>query len=153
MYRTYYDYVSDTFQNFVNSVIPRSPILAELYGRIQYYGALDLYTAEYLIMSLDSLSMPLALPIAELLNITADQFPYGVADSFTQIELEDILPVIPSLNRLAMMGYYSEWPGYGSTRLNPPGQRILEYYPASWEQIGYPGPSLGYRVSMAYSYI
>ncbi len=135
------NYVSDTFQTFADAVIPRSPGLAELYGRIQYYGASDLYTAEYLIMSLDSLSVPLAVPAAELLNKTADR--YGQ---------EDILPVILSLNRLAMMGYYSEWPGYGNTRLESPNQRTLEYYPVSWEQIGYPGPSLGYRAARSYSY-
>jgi hypothetical protein len=50
------------------------------------------------------------------------------------------------LNRLTMMGYYSEWSGYGTTRLEEPNQRRLEFYPLSWKQIGYPGPSLGYPV-------
>src|SRR5699024_10330945 len=31
-----------------------------------------------------------------------------------------------ALNRLAMFGYYFEWPTYGSTRLYPPSYRRLE---------------------------
>jgi hypothetical protein len=55
-----------------------------------------------------------------------------------------VLSVTSALNRLTILGYYSEWSGYGSTRLVTPNQRILEYYPLSWQQVGYPGPSLGY---------
>lgn len=177
-----YDYVADTLKAFADAIIPRSPGLAELYGRVQYYGALDLYTAEYLIMSLDSLAVPSAIPAAEILNMAAEQFrgpfssdgkfflnltpaerfqviglllqPEGIAyfPALKQMGPEYVISVISSLNRLIMMGYYSEWPGYGSTRLAPPEQRILEHYPVSWEQIGYPGPSLGYRVAKSYSY-
>lgn len=50
-----------------------------------------------------------------------------------------------ALNRLAMFGYYSEWPAYGSTRLYPPSYRRLEYFPPVWEQVGYPGVAYGYR--------
>lgn len=46
------------------------------------------------------------------------------------------------INRYTMFGYYSEWSGYGSTRLCTPEARKLEYAPISWKQIGYPGPSL-----------
>jgi hypothetical protein len=46
------------------------------------------------------------------------------------------------INRHTMFGYYSEWSGYGSTRLLPPDYRKLEYTPVSWEQIDYPGPTL-----------
>lgn len=53
--------------------------------------------------------------------------------------------VTDALNRFSMFGYYSEWPGYGSTRLNPPDYRHLEFFPPGWEQAGYPGVSLGYR--------
>lgn len=53
--------------------------------------------------------------------------------------------VTDALNRFAMFGYYSEWPAYGSTRLYPPDQRRLEFFPLNWQQIGYPGVSLGYR--------
>ncbi len=48
------------------------------------------------------------------------------------------------LNRMTLFGNYSEWSGYGSTRLNPPDQRILEYFPIGWRQVGYPGVSRGY---------
>lgn len=53
--------------------------------------------------------------------------------------------VTDALNRFSMFGYYSEWPGYGSTRLNPPDDRQLEFFPPGWQQVGYPGVSLGYR--------
>lgn len=48
------------------------------------------------------------------------------------------------LIEFCLMGYYSEWSGYGSTRLAPPDARKLEYRPRSWKQVGYPGPSFGY---------
>lgn len=49
--------------------------------------------------------------------------------------------VVDNLVRLTLMGYYSEWFGYGTTRLMPPNNRELEFYPLSWDQIGYPGPT------------
>ena len=101
-------YTNETFQAFADAVIPRTPRLAEEYGKIQYFGALDLHTDEYLFLT----------------------FAYSF---------------VGSLIRFTMMGYYSEWSGYGSTRLEAPDQRKLEYFPLSWKQVGYPGPSLGYR--------
>lgn len=53
--------------------------------------------------------------------------------------------MIDFLNRQTMFGNYSEWNAYGSTRLNTPVRRRLEYFPISWRQVGYPGVSLGYR--------
>jgi hypothetical protein len=50
--------------------------------------------------------------------------------------------VVDLINRHTMFGYYSEWSGYGSTRLLMPQARKLEYTPISWKQIGYPGPDL-----------
>lgn len=49
------------------------------------------------------------------------------------------------LIRLSMFGYYSEWSGYGTTRLRSPEYHILEFFPLSWIQVRYPGPSYGYR--------
>ena len=186
-----YDYLTNTFKAFTDAIIPRSPELAQQYGRVQYYGALDLHTGEFIILSLDSLAVPLALPVAETLNMAAEQFlyregeeektgeepsgsaaflslssmerlqvismlfqPEGIAyfPALDQTNQEQIFLVIPSLTRFTMMGYYSEWAGYGTTRQNPPEQRTLEYYPESWEQVGYPGPSPGYRLAGAYSY-
>jgi len=176
----------ETFQAFVDAVIPRTPGLAEEFGRIQFFGALDLHTEEYLIYSLNYYYIPLAEPMADLLDISAEQlvirdgnnslmnfskFMGGSAfaaldpsDRFRALTLleklniyladlpipfqdnpESILYNTSTLNRFTMMGYYSEWSGYGSTRLETPEQRKLEYHPLSWKQIGYPGPSLGYR--------
>lgn len=183
-------YLEEAYKAFVDSIVPRSPDLAELYGMIQYYGALDFNTDEYLIMSMGSLYVPVAVLGAEVLNTAARQYLYE-RDGEANVEpllngsyfarltmnerlavmavllgpdrinyfpvqenfaLEDILPIFPIMNRLTFMGYYSEWWGYGSTRILPPSQRVLEYFPGSWEQIGYPGPSLGYRAARTYDY-
>ena len=81
-----------------------------------------------------------ALTLLEQLNTYLADLPIPF-----QGNPELILYTTSSLNRFTMMGYYSEWSGYGSTRLESPNQRKLEYHPLSWKQIGYPGPSLGYR--------
>jgi len=178
--------MQETFQALVDAIIPRTPGLAEEYGRIQFFGALDLHTDEYIILSLNYCYIPVAEPTAEMLDLAAEQLvimdgngslvnfsrfiggssfaAIDPSDRFRALTLLEKLNIylvdlpIPfrdnpelifyttsNLNRSAMMGYYSEWSGYGSTRLATPDQRKLEFYPISWKQIGYPGPSLGYR--------
>lgn len=67
---------------------------------------------------------------------------YQYASSHLLYPYENIFfNVVDNLVRLTMMGYYSEWFGYGTTRLMEPNNRELEFYPLSWEQIGYPGPT------------
>lgn len=51
-----------------------------------------------------------------------------------------------SLALLTILGYYTEWSGYGSTRMETPDKRKLEHFPIGWKQVGYPGVSKGYRV-------
>ncbi|QHQ63171.1 hypothetical protein Ana3638_22325 [Anaerocolumna sedimenticola] len=179
-------YTLDTFKALVDAIIPRTPGLAEEYGKIQYYGALNLHIDEYMVYTLNFYSIPLAEPTALMLDLAADQlvfnggntrlldfarFPVGGTfaalapiDRFRALTLLEQLKVyildLPKpfkgnsglaltitgdLSRYTMMGYYSEWSGYGSTRLESPDNRKLEFYPLSWEQVGYPGPSLGYR--------
>ncbi len=170
--------VENTYQALVDAIIPRTPGLAQEYGQIQYYGALDLQVDQFLIYVLEHLSVPMVLPIAEILNAAAvlwsrDQGYYGpvsfaalspierlsVLNMLTQLPqapeimtmISEVDPglwmtVISMLDTYTLMGYYSEWSGYGTTRLNPPEERVLEFKPLSWLQIGYPGPSLGYRV-------
>jgi hypothetical protein len=201
MYGTFYDpdyqgvksssyytdqHIMDTFKALVDAVIPRTPGLAEEYGKIQFFGALNLHTDEYLAITLNHYSIPLAEPTAAMLDTAAEQlvflgknnrlldysrYPGGgtfaalaPVDRFRALSLLDELKVDLSdlqypykdnpdfvitftgaLIRYTMMGYYSEWAGYGSTRLESPNDRKLEFYPLSWEQINYPGPSLGYR--------
>jgi hypothetical protein len=50
-----------------------------------------------------------------------------------------------TLTQLTLFGYYSEWTGYGSTRLDRPEFRCIEYFPIGWIQTNYPGPAFGYR--------
>ncbi|MNZ49434.1 hypothetical protein D3C78_672020 [compost metagenome] len=57
---------------------------------------------------------------------------------------------IDFLNRGTMFGNYSEWPAYGTTRLNTPTLRRLECFPTGWQQTGYPGVSSGYRAFRGY---
>ena len=162
----------ETFKAVVNAIIPRSPELAYEYGIAQYYGALDLLIDEYVILSLNSLNIPLAQPTSELLNIASKYFitlyPTNQLETLTLLRQLNInLSVLPtpftdnpslvistinSINNLTMMGYYSEWAGYGSTRLAEPNSRKLEFYPISWKQVGYPGPSLGYRALRNYNF-
>lgn len=56
-----------------------------------------------------------------------------------------IQTMIDSLTQLTMFGYYSEWFGYGTTRLFPPDYRQVEFFPPGWSLVGYPGPAFGYR--------
>jgi hypothetical protein len=49
-----------------------------------------------------------------------------------------------------MFGDYSEWSAYGTTRLDSPAHRRLEYFPLSWAQVGYPGAVKGYRAFGGY---
>ncbi len=153
------------FQYLVNDIIPRSPELAYLYGIIQYYGALDAQIDEYLMINLDSLEVPMAQPTAAMLDYVyrgagifgGSEFLASLAEAETIPQPFKDNPVLisSSINSLVastMMGYYSEWYGYGTTRLAPPNDRVMEYAPFSWSQIGYPGPSLGYRVLRQYEF-
>ena len=136
-----FESTDNAYQVIVDMIIPRSPLLAYEFGIIQYYGALDAHIDEFIILRQESLGLTPAIPIAELLDIASQQ-------ALLPDSSFDIISVIPT----TMMGYYSEWYGYGSTRLNEPNQRVLEFYPFSWKQVGYPGPSLGYHALRAYNF-
>jgi hypothetical protein len=169
----------ETFEAFVEAVIPRSPKLAEQYGNIQYYGALDFLIDEYLIITLNEYHPNLAEATAEMLNVAAEKLilrnenrepvhfngsgnfsaltpndrllalallkKYQYTSSHLLFPFENIFfNITDNLIRITMMGYYSEWFGYGMTRLKMPNERILEFYPLSWNQVGYPGPVPGH---------
>lgn len=61
-----------------------------------------------------------------------------------------VLAMISIMTMLTTTGYYSEWSGYGSTRLKPPDKRKIEHFPTGWQQVGYPGPSKGYHALRGY---
>lgn len=163
-------YLQNTYQILVNDIIPRTPELAYEFGAIQYYGALDEQIEEFVIDSLNRLEMPLAMPSAEMLNIVAyiPLSPYNLLYALALLnQLQINLSILPIpfqdnpqlvirisdfLYSQTMMGYYSEWSGYGSTRLEEPNLRKLEFHPISWKQVQYPGPSLGYRALRTYSF-
>jgi hypothetical protein len=162
-------HIIDTFKAFVEVVIPWSPQLAKEAGEIQYYGAVDLLTYEYLIQTLYRYGGSLlVIGTAKNLDAAAKELvlsknnssevksPEGV--TFAQLTPEDRLLAVKNMNedetlmvenqsatlnflmRATMMGYYSEWYGYGVTRMDEPNQRVFEFKPISWEQVGYTGP-------------
>ena len=162
----------DAMKSLVNAVIPRTTELAYLYGAVQYYGALDLLVDEYVIYTLNYFEIPLAEPTAQMLDTVTGSFieldqtdqlyaltvlsRIQINLSYLPLPFQDnaqlVISVAGSLVSYTMMGYYSEWNGYGSTRLADPNQRVLEYDPLSWMQIGYPGPSLGYRALRVFKF-
>lgn len=187
-YQSYYSlhHTWETIRALVDAIIPRTPNLCEEFGKIQYYGALDSKTDEYVIYTLNNHYYPLARPVADILdaaatqlimkigsNYSLDYFNSNGKSAFAELEPYDrfkaisllpalqsyltdipeslgdnqdyVLAVINALSRYTLMGYYSEWSGYGTTRLDTPDERILEFFPIGWRQVGYPGPSLGYK--------
>lgn len=172
--------VINTYKALVEAVIPWTPKLAAEYGEIQYFGAIESLTYEYVIASLYQIGgVGLVGATAKLLDTVATELimhrSSQVFGSFTgqvtfgDLDLEERISVlyllkqqeltflnqmdnadkfiINTLLQMTMMGYYSEWFGYGSTRLNPPGERVMEFQPISWKQVGYPGPSLRREVT------
>jgi hypothetical protein len=79
----------------------------------------------------------LTLSYLEQLKVDLGSLPVPFQHNGSWVQM-----VVDLINRHTMFGYYSEWSGYGSTRLLTPEDRKLEYYPISWQQIGYPGPDL-----------
>lgn len=167
------EYLLNTYVAFVEAIIPWTPKLAAEYGEIQYYGAIDSLTYEYLILSLYKMGGILLLKTtAETLDMAAkelvfqgrneDTLDFKVGVRFSVLTPSDRLSainilkqqeissyynfmpsdkyIIDNLIKNTIMGYYSEWFGYGSTRLEEANQRRMEFVPISWKQVEYPGP-------------
>jgi hypothetical protein len=76
-----------------------------------------------------SLSQMNRLRTLELLDqnqLDLENFPIPYQDN-----PRAVISTVNNINRLTMMGYYSEWSGYGSTRLDSPNKRVLEFVPIS----------------------
>ncbi|MEH7117314.1 hypothetical protein V7128_07810 [Neobacillus vireti] len=86
-----------------------------------------------------------SITLLEKITVNPAYLPYPFNEN-----PRSVLPVIDVINRLAMFGFYSEWSGYGTTRLNPPNSRNLESFPIGWIQVKYPGPSKGYHALRGY---
>lgn len=178
----------DTIMAFVDAIIPRTPILAQIYGDIMFYGALDQEVDVYLVMNIvfDSKGVSFVQVITEMLNQASKQYMveegtekiyhyYRVNHmrrqrepiAFSELPRRERLRALSLLEQseysfsmkekiqehprsqsitsflvqFTMLGYYSEWYGYGRTRLLKPSQRVFETAPISWQQTSYPGPS------------
>ncbi|GAB3804808.1 hypothetical protein [Virgibacillus kimchii] len=73
------------------------------------------------------------------------QIDLGILPQPFQNNAELIKYVITYVFQMVKFGYYSEWHAYGSTKFAAPEERVLERFPYTWELVGYPGVSLGYR--------
>ncbi|WP_342757315.1 hypothetical protein [Kineothrix sedimenti] len=164
----------DTCMAFVEAIVPWTPRLAAEYGEIQYPGAVDALTYEYLVLSLYELgNVALLKSTVKTLDMAARELVISGGNEFSMdimgggtINFAALVPsdrlaalnilkqqelssynspmftnkyVVDLLVKMTMMGYYSEWFGYGSTRLDEPNQRIFEFMPFSWQQVSYPG--------------
>lgn len=110
-------------------------------GKAYTFGVtltMDTKSVAFSILSPEDRFRALSLLEKHELNLGTLPAPYTNNAEFVAL-MADIL------NRLPMFGYYSEWTGYGTTRLKSPDERVLECLPPSWKQIGYPGPAYGYR--------
>lgn len=171
-------HILNTFMAFVEAIIPWTPRLAAEYGEVQYPGAIDSLTYEYLILSLHELGdVALLKAAAQALDMAARELVFRGGNEFSieitgagNVTFAALVPsdrlsalnilkqqeaasynnpmfadnyIVDLLVRLTMMGYYSEWFGYGSTRLDEPNQRVFEFEPISWRQVSYPGPNRG----------
>lgn len=85
------------------------------------------------------------LEMMQQLNVDLGSLPPPYKDDGGLVKF-----MVDYLNRQTMFGFYSEWSAYGTTRLATPVCRVLEYFPISWQQVGYPGVSLGYRAFRGY---
>ncbi|AKL94680.1 hypothetical protein CACET_c12150 [Clostridium aceticum] len=61
-----------------------------------------------------------------------------------------VLAITTVLTLLSTFGHYSEWCAYDSTKLETAENRIIQEFPATWKEVGYPGPSKGYRALRGY---
>ncbi|WP_093041567.1 hypothetical protein [Thalassobacillus cyri] len=98
------------------------------------------HTSKALFSTLSRKDRLRAIELLENLKVPLDILPVPYKNNPSLLQI-----MIDSLYQLTFFGYYSEWYGYGETRLNSPAFRYLRTYPVSWTYTGYPGPSFGYR--------
>ncbi|WP_248929580.1 hypothetical protein [Paenibacillus hamazuiensis] len=109
-------------------------------GRVQHPLHPHVFSGGGLFSSLSRLDRLLAMDVLDRLDLPLRLLPPPFRNSPGMVQT-----MIETFHQLTMFGYYSEWVGYGSTRLFPPDYRQLEFFPPGWGRIGYPGPAFGYR--------
>ena len=76
---------------------------------------------------------------------TLDRLDEFLSPLFTDLGLLKF--TVMAVNGLHGFGYYTEWSGYGDTKMNTPSEREVQVDPGEVQsrvQTGYPGPSDGY---------
>ncbi|GAA0453468.1 hypothetical protein [Alkalibacillus silvisoli] len=81
-----------------------------------------------------------AVSLLENLQIDLNALP---SPFFNNGELNQF--VVTYAFQMVKFGFYSEWISYGSTRFASPEDRVRETIPYTWDLVGYPGVSYGYR--------
>lgn len=111
----------------------KKPVDRELFDSQQSFAALELGDRFR------------AIKLLEALKVDTEMLPVPFRNSS-----DFVLAIVSVLILLITIGYYSEWSGHGSTRLEPPDRRVMEHFPVGWKQVGYPGLSKGYRAFRGY---
>ncbi|MBD0383990.1 hypothetical protein [Paenibacillus sedimenti] len=99
-------------EQLIRSGLAQHPLNALLFPGGRLFSALSRVDRQQTLDLLDRLDIPLQLLPP----------PYQNNPGIIQT-------MIDSLNQLTMFGYYSEWFGYGTTRLFPPDYRQVEFFP------------------------
>lgn len=86
-----------------------------------------------------------AITLLERLQIDLGILPFPFRNNPTAVQI-----IADNLNSLTVFGYFSEWSGYGATRLAQLEKRKLEDIPVSWKQVGYPGRARKYQALRGY---
>lgn len=86
-----------------------------------------------------------AIDIVERRDLTLDS-PTGESDTLDLLTdypgVQDFAMI--GLNSFTVVGYYTEWAGYGETKTDDPTEREFTGDVQSWAQTDYPGPARGH---------
>ncbi|WP_155971077.1 hypothetical protein [Paenibacillus sp. Soil522] len=135
-----------TFQALVDAIIPPYCLCTGTPVTVQAPGALHLRIQDYVIWDLDHSvelqpsgdtdSIPLSKSTALLLDIPLENLPRPYQNNPVHIQVK-----MSSIHQLTLFGYYSEWFGYGTTRLLPSNLRRIECCPPGWSLTRYTSSS------------
>jgi len=81
-----------------------------------------------------------AIQLLETLQVDLNALPSPFRNNGSLVKF-----IVTYAFQMVKFGYYSEWIAYGSTRFDPPEERKFETKPFTWDFVGYPGVSYGYR--------
>lgn len=153
------DHVTDTFAAFVDLVFPKTPLLPHATGGV------ELGVHQFVMTSFDSYlaavpSLPQGARLRDVVAATIDGHATQVTPGKTFVDQspEERLQTLRAMDEspagdvrfvafaifvMAALGFYSEWPGYGSRWGGDHEELDMAKLPV-WGEIGFPGPADGY---------